>query len=598
MTALRSSGQAAERQKTHSTSSSSLPGASPSAGGAWVSPKRTGSSGGSPGDHFSPNSATASPVLGSFSSLGRSSTAATSPSPSYPVPTIVAGMSPSAGSGAGAGVSTGSSMASSNSNTQKQPLNMEALAAKFADSKEAKEKFATLQLSPALTPATLPDKERRAPAGSLTPSSSATSHMAHIKVQRTASLNHNAHPGALSKGGRLQPGHLAQPTDMRRTASHNNAFSSGLGLPVGSVNSGFEQGAHAVNAGAHNGNANVVQTHNAHGGGALGGASGLAPFSLGQMARSPRRSSLNPRDSGSHHDHNSSSPSSLPSPLVGDKHPLQHPWTLYYDITTGYSRQSSSLNNYENGLRDLGTFTTVELFARYFNWIEKPHRMEISANYHLFKGGIKPMWEDPANANGGRWIITLLSKNTELLDRCWMELAYALVGEQLDVGDDICGAVLSRRTKADRLAVWVRDSENVEAINGIGLRLIRILDLAKEKITMEFQVTTDVKTIDTPKNYISLEAIRKELAQEAMVNTPAPSTVSECDMTPSLSVDSVPATPVPNADASPATPVDMDTNGAAALTGGREKQQASVGTSGLLISVEGREVFGASCETE
>jgi hypothetical protein len=75
-----------------------------------------------------------------------------------------------------------------------------------------------------------------------------------------------------------------------------------------------------------------------------------------------------------------------------------------------------------------------------------------------------------------------------------MELAYALVGEQLDLNDDICGAgknnarsnlldfflcdihpnrkhfsqVLSRRTKADRLAVWVRDKDNVEAINGIG----------------------------------------------------------------------------------------------------------------------------------
>lgn len=44
-------------------------------------------------------------------------------------------------------------------------------------------------------------------------------------------------------------------------------------------------------------------------------------------------------------------------------------------------------------------FYQVELFARYFNWIEKPHRMENSANYHLFKDGIKPMWEDPANAN-------------------------------------------------------------------------------------------------------------------------------------------------------------------------------------------------------
>lgn len=36
--------------------------------------------------------------------------------------------------------------------------------------------------------------------------------------------------------------------------------------------------------------------------------------------------------------------------------------------------------------------------------------------------------------------MTLLTKNPELLDRCWMELAYALVGEQLDLGDDICGA--------------------------------------------------------------------------------------------------------------------------------------------------------------
>jgi len=25
--------------------------------------------------------------------------------------------------------------------------------------------------------------------------------------------------------------------------------------------------------------------------------------------------------------------------------------------------------------------------------------MENSANYHLFKDGIKPVWEDPANAN-------------------------------------------------------------------------------------------------------------------------------------------------------------------------------------------------------
>ncbi|KAG0250876.1 hypothetical protein BG011_008003 [Mortierella polycephala] len=262
----------------------------------------------------------------------------------------------------------------------------------------------------------------------------------------------------------------------------------------------------------------------------------------------------------------------------------------------------------------MGSFTTVELFARYFNWIEKPHKIENSANYHLFKDGIKPMWEDPANANGGRWIVTLSNKNGELLDRCWMELAYALVGEQLDAGDDICGAVLSRRTKADRLAVWVRDKDNVEAINGIGKRLIKILDIAKERISLEFQVgidlglctnvlqggvrkvTADTRSTGPPKTYISLETIRKELAQEAtMAESNMPQTTSVEGSTPSLVVDSTSATPVSVTDSSPSTPSGADKdkgekNMAANGTSDEEKHM-SMGKSGLLISVNGNEDF-------
>ncbi|KAI1311290.1 hypothetical protein EDD11_003503 [Mortierella claussenii] len=215
---------------------------------------------------------------------------------------------------------------------QKQPLNMEALAAKFADSKENKEKFAKLQLSPALAPAVLPDKERRAPMGSFVAPSSASSHMAHIKVQRTASLNQSSQSTLLPKSpgsSRLQPGHLAQSTDMRRTASHNNAFSSGLGLPLGPMggagglehSNGFSGAGLAAN---NYGNSNVN-----HAGNALGGSSAqLAPFSLSQMTRSPRRSSFNPPDHTSYHQHDQGSATHnlLPSPLMADKHPLQHAW--------------------------------------------------------------------------------------------------------------------------------------------------------------------------------------------------------------------------------------------------------------------------------
>ncbi|KAI1311291.1 hypothetical protein EDD11_003504 [Mortierella claussenii] len=231
----------------------------------------------------------------------------------------------------------------------------------------------------------------------------------------------------------------------------------------------------------------------------------------------------------------------------------------------------------------------VELFARYFNWIEKPHKMEIGANYHLFKDGIKPMWEDPANANGGRWILTLSSRNVELLDRCWMELAYALVGEQLDAGDDICGAVLSRRTKADRLAVWVRDKENVQAINGIGKRLIQILDLAKERITLEFQITGEDRSSGMSTGFVSLETIRKELVQEiSQQSTVAPHTGSQAEATPGLSMDSVSATPSSAAVPSPATPGPnyLSRDGMQGDIADKEGT-STIRAAGLLISVDG-----------
>lgn len=39
-------------------------------------------------------------------------------------------------------------------------------------------------------------------------------------------------------------------------------------------------------------------------------------------------------------------------------------------------------------------------------------------DYSVFKSDIKPMWEDPTNKNGGRWLI----KDNGLLDQYWMDI--------------------------------------------------------------------------------------------------------------------------------------------------------------------------------
>lgn len=145
--------------------------------------------------------------------------------------------------------------------------------------------------------------------------------------------------------------------------------------------------------------------------------------------------------------------------------------------------------DYEAGLTVIGEFDTVEQFCRYFNWLKPPSKLERNSNYHLFKSGIKPMWEDEANANGGKWVLTM-KNNPALLDRCWNWLAMALVGEELEEGDEICGAVVSLRSKVDRIQVWTRSKDEVEKLNSIGKKLVKLLDVSEaDSIGLEFQVS-------------------------------------------------------------------------------------------------------------
>ncbi|KAF8755594.1 Eukaryotic initiation factor 4E [Rhizoctonia solani] len=153
-----------------------------------------------------------------------------------------------------------------------------------------------------------------------------------------------------------------------------------------------------------------------------------------------------------------------------------------------YTPSNTETGEYEAGLKVVGKFRTVEDFCRLFNWLKPPSKLERSSNYHMFKEDIKPMWEDPANANGGKWVITMRN-NPVLLDRCWSWLAMGLVGQELDDREDmICGAVVSLRSRIDRIQLWIRQKDDVERVNAIGKKLVKLLDLDREPgIQLEFQ---------------------------------------------------------------------------------------------------------------
>lgn len=182
-----------------------------------------------------------------------------------------------------------------------------------------------------------------------------------------------------------------------------------------------------------------------------------------------------------------------------DSHPLQHYWTLYYDSKTSNAAPTSTpqqqqqlgptdKGTYEAGLSVIQEMKTVEDFCRVWNWCKPPSKLERHSNYHLFKDGIKPLWEDPSNANGGKWVI-IVKNNHWLLDRCWTWLVMGLIGEEIDENDEITGAVVSTRPRGDRIQIWTRMT-SVDECNELAKKLIKILEIGEgnnNNVSLEFQ---------------------------------------------------------------------------------------------------------------
>lgn len=144
-------------------------------------------------------------------------------------------------------------------------------------------------------------------------------------------------------------------------------------------------------------------------------------------------------------------------------HRLQNGWTFYYNTGTA--------NDWKPKL--FTTFSTVEDMWRLTNTVPEPARLSPGVMYYLFKETIKPEWEDPANKEGGRWILTIKVNTSPegitAMNNSWLYTVLALCGEQFGQdNDDICGCVLKPRGKEVHIELWIRSDEDDDRIKRIG----------------------------------------------------------------------------------------------------------------------------------
>jgi len=137
----------------------------------------------------------------------------------------------------------------------------------------------------------------------------------------------------------------------------------------------------------------------------------------------------------------------------------------------------------------------VESFWSLWTHLHPPSALLPTTDYLLFHSGVRrPVWEDPLNLTGGKWIIRL---KKGVADRTWEDLILAIVGDQFDdcritgieaetaegSSDDsygsgamewpeICGCTISVRQSEDILSVWNRYDGDVKVKERIRCAII------------------------------------------------------------------------------------------------------------------------------
>ncbi|KAI9320239.1 translation initiation factor eIF 4e-like domain-containing protein [Dichotomocladium elegans] len=188
-------------------------------------------------------------------------------------------------------------------------------------------------------------------------------------------------------------------------------------------------------------------------------------------------------------------------------HPLHYTWVFWFM----HRVPGAKITNYEDSMKRIAQFSTasrrkkrnaqmsrmrlssasmiftIEDFWAVYSHLRRPFELPTVSDYHLFKYGVRPVWEDGANINGGKWIVRL---KKGLASRYWENLVLAIIGDQFEVKDEICGAVLSIRSSEDIISVWNKTALN----NRINLRIRdtikRVLALPSETV-MEYKSHND-----------------------------------------------------------------------------------------------------------
>lgn len=133
-------------------------------------------------------------------------------------------------------------------------------------------------------------------------------------------------------------------------------------------------------------------------------------------------------------------------------HQLSDKWTLWAHLPHD---TDWSINSY----KQIYTFSSVEETIAVTETL--PDILVKNCMLFLMRTGIKPIWEDPKNRNGGCFSYKVTNKNVY---EVWKELSYALVGDTISVQNSfvnsVTGITISPKKNFCIIKIWLMDCAN------------------------------------------------------------------------------------------------------------------------------------------
>ncbi|KAL2221053.1 translation initiation factor eIF 4e-like domain-containing protein [Thermoascus aurantiacus ATCC 26904] len=155
---------------------------------------------------------------------------------------------------------------------------------------------------------------------------------------------------------------------------------------------------------------------------------------------------------------------SLHQNIIGKLRPLpfQYRWTIWHDKHTDSENYENRLYVLHEDVADIATFYRV---YNNYPW----DKIRLRDSVHIFRKGVKPVWEDPENLNGGCWTFRVPKAKAQAF---FHEIAILCMANEFQAAiqeehDHVLGVSTSVRFNSHLISVWNKCGSNERSVKAL-----------------------------------------------------------------------------------------------------------------------------------